>query len=501
MAESRALRRRLGAFVAVSLVLLAGLVVLFGRAPTLFSTRLAYTVTFPEAPGVGPGTPVRKSGVRVGEVAGLDLDESTGRVLVRIATDRKYPPRTSDDVTLVRGILNGDTSLDFVPQTRPGSTEPVPLGEPYADGTTIAGVPPINARTLLGQAQTVLPTAQESLARILATAERLQEAIPKIGGAADEVALLAKSAREFVPELRRTNANLQTLLGVDPPAAPAVPRRDGQISTQVPPPLAPPGSVRAALEEITELLRTIRPAAEDIRNVVRRNGPEIDKAVSGVRELTDRANDLLNPANRAAVAASLKNVQSATDDLVRTVRLVGLLADQADKTLKEFTLRLGQVGRTAENIERATAPLAAGVGPVVQSARETLDNLKAASEQLNKALAEVQQTLRLVNRQDGTLQRVLTDPTLYNNLSASAAGAAQVLARVEAVARDLQVFADKIARRPELIGVGGAVRGSGGLKESPVAPLPPSNVPVPLPPAGPVVPPPAVQPFPPVGRE
>src|SRR6478736_6136858 len=109
MADPRTLRLRLGAFVAVSLVLLAGLVVLFGRAPTLFSTRSAYTITFPEAPGVGPGTPVRKSGVRIGEVTTLDLDEVTGRVLVKVAVDRKYPPRVSDDVTIVRGILNGDT--------------------------------------------------------------------------------------------------------------------------------------------------------------------------------------------------------------------------------------------------------------------------------------------------------------------------------------------------------------------------------------------------------
>ncbi len=504
MADTRALRLRLGAFVGLTLLLLAGLVVLFGRAPTLFSTRLAYTITFPEAPGVGPGTPVRKSGVRIGDVASLELDEATGRVLVRVAVDRKYPPRTSDDVTIVRGILNGDTGIDFVAQTRPGSTEPVPLGEPHPTGATLAGIAPFNARTLLGQAQSVLPNAQESLARILSTAERLQQAVPHIEAAADEIGLLAKSAREFVPELRKTNAQVQTLLGVEGPAGPAAPRRAGQVSTQVPPlalPVDPPpaGTVRSALQEITDLLRAVRPVAEEIQAVVRRNGPEIDKTVTGAREAADRINDLLNPGNRQAVAATLKNLQSATDDVVRTVRLVGLLADQADRTLKAFTPQLDKIGRAADNIERATKPLADGVAPLVQDARQTLANLTAASEQLGKALAEVQQTLRLVNRQDGTLQRVLSDPSLFNNLNASAAGAATVLLRVESVARDLQVFSDKIARRPELLGVGGAVRGNSGLKESPVAPLAPSNVPA-VPPVTPAQQlPAAVLPFPPVG--
>ena len=505
MADPRTLRLRLGAFVGTTLLLAAGLVVLFGRAPSLFSTRATYTITFPEAPGVGPGTPVRKSGVRIGDVTTVDLDESSGRVLVRVAVDRKYPPRVSDDVTIVRGILNGDTGIDFIPQFRSGTTEPVPPGEPHPTGTTITGVPPLNARTLLGQAQSVLPNAQESLARILSTAERLQQAVPRIEAAADEIGALAKSAREFVPELRKTNAQVQALLGVEQPPPVTAPRRAGQVSAELqPPPLAPeppppPGTVKAALQEITELLRTVRPAADEIRAVVRRNGPEIDRTVTGAREATDRINDLLNPDTRKAAATAVKNLQTASDDVIRTVRLVGLLADQADKTLKEFTPRLAQIGKAADNIEKATRPLADGVGPVVQSAKETLANLNTASEQLGKALAEVQQTLKLVNRQDGTLQRVLADPSLYTNLNASAAGAAQVLARVEGIARDLQVFSDKIARRPEVLGLGGAVRGNSGLKESPVAPLPPSNVPIvtPVAPAGP--PPTAVLPFPPVG--
>ena len=61
---------------------------------------------------------------------------------------------------------------------------------------------------------------------------------------------------------------------------------------------------------------------------------------------------------------------------------------------------------------------------------------------------------------------------VYQSIDAAAASLARVLARTEKIARDLEVFADKVARRPELIGVGGAIRGSSGLKDSPLAPLP-----------------------------
>jgi hypothetical protein len=46
------------------------------------------------------------------------------------------------------------------------------------------------------------------------------------------------------------------------------------------------------------------------------------------------------------------------------------------------------------------------------------------------------------------------------------------MGRAEKITRDLEVFADKIARRPELIGVGGAFRPSSGLKDLPGSTIP-----------------------------
>lgn len=471
MAENRNLRLRLGLFVVATFGVLAALAVLFGRAPGLFTNRTSYAVTFPEAPGVAVGTPVRRSGVRIGEVVGLDLDEGANRVRIRVQVDPKHPPRTSDDVTITRGILSGDTSLDVVPQVDLRTNTPVPLGAPYDPGSTIVGIPPVNPRTLLGQAQTVLPTAQESLGRIVETAERLKQAIPRLEAAADEFAGLSRSAREFVPELRRTNAQVQELLGVDTlsrPGGAVPPRRPNQINAVQPPapqePADPP-TLRTALAEIIELLRSLRPAADDIRALVRQNGPELTKTLQSTRSAADSFSALLDPDTRKAAQATVKNLQAASEDLTRTVRLVGLVADQAEKTMKEFNARLEQTGRVIDNIDRGTRPLAENIEPIAR-------NLNTAAEQLNRTLAEAQVVLRQANRPDGTLQRVLADPSLYNNLNESAASAARVLARAEKIARDLEVFADKVARRPETLGVGGAVRPSTGLKESPTAPLP-----------------------------
>jgi hypothetical protein len=83
---------------------------------------------------------------------------------------------------------------------------------------------------------------------------------------------------------------------------------------------------------------------------------------------------------------------------------------------------------------------------------------------------EIRDTIRLFARNDGTLQQALRDPALYQNLNEAAAALTRTLIRAERVAKDLEVFADKVARRPETIGIGGAIRPSTGLKESPQAP-------------------------------
>ena len=95
-----------------------------------------------------------------------------------------------------------------------------------------------------------------------------------------------------------------------------------------------------------------------------------------------------------------------------------------------------------------------------------------SAEQLSKALAEVRLLLQTFGKGNGSIQKLLTDPTVYQNLDGAAGSLARVMGRAEKITRDLEVFADKIAHRPELIGVGGALRPSSGLKDLPGTSLP-----------------------------
>ena len=213
MAE-RALRQRLGLFVALTILVLTALVVLFGGAPNVFSTRAKSTVLYPEAPGVGAGTPVRKSGVRIGQVTGLDIDEASGQVRVNIEVENKYRPRLNEEPAISRGLLSGDTTLDFIPKSDEKG-QPMPRAEAVPPDTEIVGVRPLNTQRLINQAQGAIPNAQEALVKFSATMSRFDQVGPKAEKALDEIAAFARIARELVPELRETNRRVQDFIGAD----------------------------------------------------------------------------------------------------------------------------------------------------------------------------------------------------------------------------------------------------------------------------------------------
>lgn len=473
MAE-RALRMRLGLFMGASLLALAGLVVLFGGAPRVFSSDIKYSILFSEAPGIGPGTPIRKSGVRIGQVTALELDPESGQVRVRIEINRKYPPRQSEDAHITRGLLSGDTAVDFLPKLG-ADGQPLPRGDDWPPGSDIPGIAPFSPRSLVAPATSALQNAQQSLERMTKAFEKLErlgEVGPRVEATADEATALFKDVRAFIPELRKTNTKIQNLLGPDGPVPPpkgpgpapapgvmpiGAEQPVGFVMTQ--PPLAPDEpNLKALIRDAQDALRTIKPAVDDFRATMKRLEPEVAAAVKGARAAFDNVNDVLSPENRKQFAEVLKNLNAVALNVIKFAGSLGGLLDTAEKTVKNIDSRVTEVGQVIGDVRAVTKPLAARAESLVTGVTESAD-------QLGKLIAEVRGIVTAFGKENGTIQKLISDPTVYQNLDLAAGSLARILARSEKITRDLEVFADKVARRPELIGVGGAIRGSGGLKE------------------------------------
>src|SRR5262249_3176209 len=113
--NDRDVKFRVGVFLLGALIMLVMLVAFFSGMPSFFKQQTSYSVLFSDAPGIAPGTPVRRSGVRIGEVTALHLDDATGQVRVHIAVEKPYTLHRDEIPTIVTGFLGGDATIDLLP--------------------------------------------------------------------------------------------------------------------------------------------------------------------------------------------------------------------------------------------------------------------------------------------------------------------------------------------------------------------------------------------------
>ena len=93
-----------------------------------------------------------------------------------IEVENKYLPRLSEEPAISRGLLSGDTTLDFIPKTDERG-QPVARADSVPANAEIIGVPPINTQRLLNQAQGAIPNAQDALVKFSATVSRFDKVI------------------------------------------------------------------------------------------------------------------------------------------------------------------------------------------------------------------------------------------------------------------------------------------------------------------------------------
>ena len=164
-----------------------------------------------------------------------------------------------------------------------------------------------------------------------------------------------------------------------------------------------------------------------------------------------------------AAAGSLLNDPEYQKSLSDTLTALPALLNQTRQTVNTVDRVMQQVGATAHNLNTATAPLAAQSPQLVARLNQSLGNI----ESITRSLSAVS---TLMNQNDGTVRRLLTDGSLYRNLDSTSASLSVLLQNLKPVVADLQVFSDKVARHPELLGVRGVVRGSDGEKTGEVQP-------------------------------
>jgi phospholipid/cholesterol/gamma-HCH transport system substrate-binding protein len=521
----RNLRIRLGLFVIGAFLLFAILILLFGSLPTLFQRSTTYTVRFTDAPGLAPGAPVRRSGVRIGEVRAIDLDEEKGIVRVVVAIRKPYSIRRNEQATIVSGLLGSDSAIDFVP--RPAEDGEAVNREAIEPGAELVGIKAATVGTLLRGASEVVPTTQETLAdirksiqRLEKLAARVEKTVPLAEDTLRSYRDLARRAQQSIPELEKTNTQAQELIksaqGVIPQvertaeeyrllaqdvrrAIPELMKTNKEIAdlakgiTNVLP------SVERTAEEIREfsadvrkLLPTARNAIEDVAATSRtatklleefdvfwgKNRDTVQDALGNLNRTLSQVAKLMSDDNLNKINLTLTNLRAASESFPKiardvaditeigktTIRNLNDVLKKLEKPLDDFQKAMADAQKVFADVQRITKPLGERADSITRNVDEALVSL-------NKTLGDVRALMQALDQANGTLKKFLTDPSLYNNIDAAVVTVLRMIPRFDRILKDFETFADKLARHPELIGAGGIIRPSDGLKNPPTPPL------------------------------
>jgi phospholipid/cholesterol/gamma-HCH transport system substrate-binding protein len=485
--NEQAMKFRIGVFVLSAAILLAILIILFGRLPTVFLRQFEYQVNFPQAPGVEPGTPVRKSGVKIGEVTAVDLDPQTGRVTVRLAVDPKYQLLQSDQPTLGRGLL-GDTTLNFEPKPEP------PLREPAPSGFVFQGQVSPDLTGAIRRASDLLPLTEAAIQDVRGAVRAISEAIPEVRRTNAEIQVAAANlgrAAEGVDNFLRGNQD-RLARAVDAFVEAAGRTADLLNDENRRNFSAALANVRTAsnrldnlVQETEALLQESRKTVQTVTDRVDSLGKNADSFLTEARTTAKTIGERVESASKqteALLADSQKAVKQIADrvesvgrnaealigETRHTVRLIGERVDstsrQAEEFLQEGRSVARRVNQSLDRTDEVLQHLQTATKPLAERAPSLMRNLDESSLRINQISFHLSEFTKQLNQPNGTIQKLVTDPALYHNVNQVAAGLSRSLTRLDGILRDLELFADKVARHPELLGVSGAVNPSSGLK-------------------------------------
>jgi phospholipid/cholesterol/gamma-HCH transport system substrate-binding protein len=262
--NERVMQFRIGMFVIVAGLVLTMMIIWFGESPTLFRDHVYLKARFVEAPGANEGVPVRKSGIRIGEVSGVEFDTRPNRsdgVIVTLAIERKYTLRAGSVPRISRSMI-GDVAIDMLPGPGP---DPLVMSENPAAAPIVDGA--------------VAPDPSRALAAATEAFERAGVTLNKIDEAFTGVTNLTKNA-EKLPQF---------------------------------------------LDTWTDTGRRVRTAADSIDRIIRENEANVGPTIANLRDTSKRLNETLDADTQKALKDGLGRFSAAATRLDQSLADAGPL--------------------------------------------------------------------------------------------------------------------------------------------------------------------------------
>lgn len=204
MANPRSLEIKVGLFMVVCLVVIAGLVIKFGKLERLSSGTYAITVVFPNAAGIVRDANVVYAGIPIGKVRAIKLSEESGELKVRVtlAIYEGYTIRRDAQFVINQSGLLGDRYVDVLP--RSATAEPIRAGE------EIQGTSSIDLSEAMRNVVDVIRQAAGTIGRIDQAVRRTDEAIKRF----DDIVLTTQSLEHVTATVANLDVATSNAVGI-----------------------------------------------------------------------------------------------------------------------------------------------------------------------------------------------------------------------------------------------------------------------------------------------
>ena len=180
--DDRVVQFRVGVVVLATIMIAGILIMAFGDFSVFGVGTYTLYVPFPRAPGIQEGTPVRKSGIRIGKVRHVQLTEEG--VLVAMDIDDQYGIATHERCQISSSNILGDAVMEFVPTRQPRKSDKL-----FSPGETLPeGIVQVNPLEMITQLEGNLRGA---IASFTGAGESLQ-------GAGHQVEALAATINSYL---------------------------------------------------------------------------------------------------------------------------------------------------------------------------------------------------------------------------------------------------------------------------------------------------------------
>ena len=341
--NDRVMQFRVGVMVLATAIIAGILIVLFGDLPSLVQASYPLRMSFSDARGVSPGTPVRKNGILVGRVSNVTLDERGG-VLV-IADIDSYVPIYRDEEPRISGSLLGDAEISLVPGRI------VPPRQRVAAEEVLTGAVSRDPFEVFATLEPKLGSTLDSLAQAGESVSRISNNIDKLFlGEDDKFEKMVRKTEAALDSFSLAMNNINDVLG-DPQA------REKMKATIS----ALPDVIADLRTTVKGMGTTVETADRNLRNlegITRPLGERGEQMVAQVDRTIGRLDETLQQA--AMFAKALNQSEGTLGKLVRDPKVYDDLA------------------KAAANVNRITQELR----PIVNDVRVFTDKIARHPEQL-----------------------------------------------------------------------------------------------------------------------